>query len=73
MVPVRTLTKRYRIRAMPAYDFVLLKFENRVTNPNLTPLLVNAVGSIPGNNEVLAVIGFSATSEGGSGLRNMQR
>jgi hypothetical protein len=44
-----TLTKRYRIPAMIAYDFMLLKLENRVTNTNLTPLLVNAVGSNPVN------------------------
>jgi hypothetical protein len=50
-----------------AYDLLLLKLENHVTNPNLTPILLNAVGSNPLNNEVLAVIGFGATSEGGFG------
>ena len=44
-----------------------------MTNPNLTPTLVNAAGSNPVNNEFLAVIAFVATSEGGIGLRNVQR
>jgi trypsin len=50
-----------------AYDFMLLKLENRVANPNLTPIAVNSVGSNPANNDVLTVIGFGATSEGGPG------
>jgi hypothetical protein len=56
-----------------AYDFMLLKLESLVTNPNLVPILVNAVGSNPVNNEVLAVISFGATSEVGFGLRKVQR
>jgi hypothetical protein len=47
---------------------MLLKLENRATNLIFTPLLVNAVGSNPVNNEVLAVIGFAAISVGGFGL-----
>jgi hypothetical protein len=46
---------------------MLTSLENRVTNPKWTPILVNAVGSNPVNSEVLAVIGFGATSEGGFG------
>jgi hypothetical protein len=41
---------------------MLLKFENRVTNVNLTPIWVNAVVSNHVNNEVFAMIGFGATS-----------
>jgi hypothetical protein len=40
---------------------MLLKLGNRVTNPNLSPIWVNAVGSNPMNNEILAVIGFGAS------------
>jgi hypothetical protein len=49
-----------------AYDFMLLRLENSVDNPNLTPIAVNSVNSNPANNDVLTVIGFGATSEGGS-------
>jgi hypothetical protein len=50
---------------------MLLKLENRVTHPNLTPIIVNAVGSSSVIIEVMAVIGFGfgARSEGGFGLR----
>jgi hypothetical protein len=68
-----TLTYRYRNSGSQAYYFMLLKWENRVTNPNLTPILMNSVVSTPVNNEVLALIGFGTTSEGGFGLRNVQR
>jgi trypsin len=49
-----------------AYDFMLLKLKTSVTNPNLTPIAVNSLGSSPVDNEVLTVIGFGATSEDGS-------
>jgi hypothetical protein len=55
-----------------AYDFMLLKLENRVANPDLTPTAVNSVGSNPANNDVLTVIGFGATSEGGYGSSLLQ-
>jgi secreted trypsin-like serine protease len=55
-----------------AYDFMLLKLDNRVTNPNLTPILVNAEVSNPIDDDVLTVIGFGATSEGGSGSTQLQ-
>jgi hypothetical protein len=55
-----------------AYDFMLLKLENRVANPNLTPIAVNSLRSNPANNDVLTVIGFGATSEGGYGSSLLQ-
>jgi hypothetical protein len=55
-----------------AYDFMLLKLENRVANPNLTPIAVNSLRSNPANNDVLTVIGFGTTSEGGNGSSRLQ-
>jgi trypsin len=55
-----------------AYDFMLLKLGNPVTSPNLTPIAVNSVGSNPANNDVLTVIGFGATSEGGNGSSRLK-
>jgi hypothetical protein len=55
-----------------AYDFMLLKLENRVANPNLTPTAVNSLRSNPANNDVLTVIGFGTTSEGGNGSSRLQ-
>jgi trypsin len=55
-----------------AYDFMLVKLKNPVTNPSLTPIAVNSVGSNPANNDVLTVIGFGATSFGGYGSSQLQ-
>jgi hypothetical protein len=48
-----------------AYDVMLTSLENRATNSNWTPILVNAVRSNPVNSEVLVVIGFGGTSDSG--------
>jgi trypsin len=55
-----------------AYDFMLLKLGNRVANPNLAPIAVNSVNNNPANNDVLTVIGFGATSEGGYGSSRLK-
>jgi trypsin len=55
-----------------ANDFMLLKLENRVDNPNLTPIAVNSLRSNPADNDVLTVIGFGSTSEGGYGSSRLQ-
>ena len=52
---------------------MLLKLKNSGTNPNLTPILANAVGSNPVNNDVLAVIDLGGTSEAGFGLRSVKQ
>jgi secreted trypsin-like serine protease len=44
------------------YDFMLLKLENPVTNPNLTPIAVNSLREIPMSDDVLTVIGFGNSS-----------
>jgi hypothetical protein len=51
-------------RCSQAYDFMLLKLENRVTIPNLTPIMVNAVGSSSLIIEVMAVIRFRCSLGG---------
>jgi trypsin len=56
-----------------AYDFMLVKLDNSVTNPNLTPIAVNSVGSNPANNDILTVIGFGATSEGGNQANKLKK
>jgi trypsin len=55
-----------------AYDFMILKLANPVINPSLTPIAVNSFQSNPANNDVLTVIGFGATSEGGNGSSRLQ-
>jgi trypsin len=55
-----------------AYDFMLLKLGNRVTNPNLAPIAVNSIRNNPASNDVLTVIGFGATSEGGYGSSRLK-
>jgi trypsin len=59
-------------RNSEAYDFMLVKLVNPVTNPNLTPIAVNSLRSNPANDDVLTVIGFGATSEGGYGSSRLQ-
>jgi hypothetical protein len=49
---------------LEVYDFMLVKLENPVTNPNLTPITVNSLRTNPMINDVLTVIGFGATFEG---------
>jgi trypsin len=55
-----------------AYDFMILKLGNPVSNPSLTPIAVNSFQSNPANNDVLTVIGFGTTSEGGYGSSRLQ-
>jgi secreted trypsin-like serine protease len=43
---------------------MLLKLENRTSNPNLTSICVNAVVSNPVDNDVSTVIGFGLTPRG---------
>ena len=69
---VRQVPHPYYDSNSEAYDFMLLKLENRVANPNLTPIAVNSFASNPANNDVLTVIGFGATSEGGYGSSRLQ-
>lgn len=55
-----------------AYDFMLLKLKDPVSNPTLTPIAVNDIASNPSSNDVLTVIGFGATTEGGYGSSRLR-
>jgi trypsin len=56
-----------------AYDFMLLKLARPVSNQNLKPVALNALFSNPAPSDVLTVIGFGATSEGGYGSNQLKQ
>jgi trypsin len=56
-----------------AYDFMLLKLARPVSNPNLKPVALNTLFSNPAPSDVLTVIGFGATSEGGNGSNQLKQ
>jgi hypothetical protein len=49
-------------QSLQSLRILLFKLEN-CTNPSLTPILVNAVGSNPANNEVLTVTRLGTTNK----------
>ena len=53
----------------PAYDFIILKLNQPVTQK---PITLNRSINNPSDNEDITVIGFGATSEGGSGSDILQ-
>jgi len=53
----------------PAYDYVILKLNQPVTQK---PIKLNRSSQNPSDNEDITVIGFGATSEGGSGSNILQ-
>jgi trypsin len=56
-----------------AFDFMLLKLATPVSNPNLKPVALNKLFSNPAPSDVLTVIGFGATSEGGNGSSQLKQ
>jgi trypsin len=54
-----------------AYDFMLLKLARPVSNSNLKPVPLNRNSNNPAPSDVLTVIGFGATSEGGNGSNQL--
>jgi trypsin len=61
-------------RTDPAtYDFMLVQLARPVSNPALVPIAVNDVPTTPADNDVLTVIGFGTTSEGGSTSNRLQQ
>ena len=50
------------------YDFMMFKIE---TVSNIQPISLNTDGANPGDGQPLTVIGFGATSEGGSGSKTL--